>query len=618
MPASKRFLSMLVVGLSLAACGGGGDTDASGSPAPHSEAPGQTLAADDAVALDPAVLALAAKTEVQPQFHMAPIVLDAPDGRDAIDNTASARSAPHIQRIPTGLAGVSTRRLTLQAIESDRMRMAAASSAAEGAASALAEGAIVKTYTPAQIRTAYGLPSIPPPYVSLSPRKAAWLGAGQTIYIVTALHDPNVVAELAAFNNAFGLPGCTPQQLPAGTRLPLAAAPKDGCVLSIAYTTMAGELTNIAPAYNAEWATEIALDVQWAHAIAPLARIVLIESPWPSVLPVAMAVNLANKMGPGIVSLSVCNPETSWTSAFDYVFQGSGMTYVAATGDWGEQVNWPAVNSNVLAVGGTTLADFSNSGLRTETVWGATGGGISAYVATPSYQVGGQVGLGSSGLSRRGVADVAFNADPATGQYVAIMKPGDASPSWGSFGGTSISTPQWAGLMAIANALRLQTGGTYIGVPHDLLYRKIGTDRRAYATRFLDILSGRNGSCRLCSARPGWDAPTGLGTPNAEALLGTLAGIPVEPPEVRSYSSMTVGVAGRRLDGFVSWWDPAGSPMTFGIYGAPPGMSVTTTSTTVKMRWDSPVAGSYTVYIVATNAGGLSKVYSVPVRISAS
>lgn len=610
---------MLVVGLSLAACGGGGDTDASGSPAPHSEAPGQTLAADDAVALDPAVLALAAKTEVQPQFHMAPIVLDAPDGRDAIDNTASARSAPHIQRIPTGLAGVSTRRLTLQAIESNRMRMAAASSAAEGAASALAEGAIVKTYTPAQIRTAYGLPSIPPPYVSLSPRKAAWLGAGQTIYIVAARHNPNVVAELAAFNEAFGLPGCTTQQLPAGTPLPLAAAPMDGCVLSIAYTSPEGIMRNTAPAYDATWASEIALDVQWAHAIAPLARIVLIEAPSNGDIPLGMAVVLANRMGPGVVSMSYGSPENSGSLALDdAVFRGAGMTYVAAAGDWGEQVLSPAVNSNVLAVGGTTLADFSNSGLRTETVWGATGGGISAYVAMPSYQVGGQVGIGSSGLSRRGVADVAFNADPATGQYVAIMKPGDASPSWGSFGGTSISAPQWAGLMAIANALRLQTGGTHIGVPHDLLYRKIGTDRRAYATRFLDILSGRNGSCRLCSARPGWDAPTGLGTPNAEALLGTLAGIPVEPPEVRSYSSMTVGVAGRRLDGFVSWWDPAGSPMTFSIYGAPPGMSVTTTSTTVKMRWDSPVAGSYTVYIVATNAGGLSKVYSVPVRISAS
>lgn len=610
---------MLVVGLSLAACGGGGDTDASGSPSPRSEAPGQTLATDDAVALDPAVLALAAKTEVQPQFHMAPVVLDAPDGRDAIDNTASARSAPHIQRIPAGLAGVSTRRLTLQAIESDRMRMAAASSAAEGTASALAEGAIVKTYTPAQIRTAYGLPAIPPPYVSLSPRKAAWLGAGQTIYIVAARHNPNVVAELAAFNEAFGLPGCTTQQLPAGTPLPLAAAPMDGCVLSIAYTSPEGIMRNTAPAYDATWASEIALDVQWAHAIAPLARIVLIEAPSNGDIPLGMAVVLANRMGPGVVSMSYGSPENSGSLAVDdAVFRGAGMTYVAAAGDSGEQVLSPAVNSNVLAVGGTTLADFSNSGLRTETVWGATGGGISAYVATPPYQVGGQVGIGSSGLRRRGVADVAFNADPATGQYVAIMKPGDASPSWGSFGGTSISAPQWAGLMAIANALRLQTGGSHIGVPHDLLYRQIGADRRAYATRFLDILGGRNGSCSRCSARAGWDAPTGLGTPNAEALLGTLAGIPVEPPEVRSYSSMTVGVAGRRLDGFVSWWDPAGSPMTFGIYGAPPGMSVTTTSTTVKMRWDSPVAGSYTVYIVATNAGGLSKVYSVPVRISAS
>lgn len=614
---SNRVLSALVVSLFLAACGGGGENAVTESSSSRSDAP----EIDPAATLDPAMLQLAANAVVQPQFHMAPIVLDAPDSSDSIKSIASARSEPDKQRVPAGLAGVSTRHLTPWSLR-ERMAKVSAASAENGMSTALAADSFVKTYTPAQIREAYGLPALPAPGTRLSAGQAAKFGAGQTIYIVSAMHNPNVAAELAAFNNTFGLPGCTSQQISAGTRLPLAAAPIDGCVLSIAYTTMAGGLSNAAPAYNAVWATETALDVQWAHAIAPLARIVLIEVPQINVLALAMAVNLANSMGPGVVSMSFGYPETSWTSAFDYVFKGGGMTYVAATGDWGEQVNWPAVNPNVLAIGGTTLSGFwSDIGLRSEVAWGVTGGGISAYVAAPSYQASDLVGVGGGRLVRRGVADVAFNADPSTGQYVAVMAPGASSPSWGGFGGTSISTPQWAGLIAVANALRVLAGKSLLGAPHDMLYRQIAAVPRSYATALADIQSGRNGDCSLCSAQLGYDVPTGLGTPNAGALLGELAGTQAgtrkEPPVARSVSNMSGGVAGRQLQGSITWEDPGGYAMSYSMTNAPSGMYLTASGTTAYIRWDRPVAGIYPVYFTATNALGLTTAVQVTVVVKA-
>jgi subtilase family serine protease len=176
-------------------------------------------------------------------------------------------------------------------------------------------------------------------------------------------------------------------------------------------------MTGTAPAYDAGWATEITLDVQWAHATAPLARIVLIEAPDASLNSLLGAVKLANTMGPGIVSMSFGAPEGNWTSSVDSVFTGAGMTYLAATGDSGAAVSWPSVSSNVVAVGGTTLT-YTGTGTRSEVGWTGTGGGISAYTATPSYQNNTVPGLGS--VPHRAVADVAFNADPASGQYVAV------------------------------------------------------------------------------------------------------------------------------------------------------------------------------------------------------
>ncbi|WP_202620101.1 hypothetical protein, partial [Escherichia coli] len=130
---------------------------------------------------------------------------------------------------------------------------------------------------------------------------------------------PNVVAELAAFNAKFGLPTCSSRTLTASSALPLAAASSSGCELVVAYSA-GNALSSTAPAYDSGWATEIALDVQWAHATAPLARLVLIEAPDAGVASLTGAVSLANRMGAGVVSMSFGANEGSWTASYDSVF----------------------------------------------------------------------------------------------------------------------------------------------------------------------------------------------------------------------------------------------------------------------------------------------------------
>lgn len=115
------------------------------------------------------------------------------------------------------------------------------------------------------------------------------------------------------------------------------------------------------------------------------------------------------------------------------------------------------------------------------------------------------------------MADVAFNADPSTGQFVAVLPAGASAVNWVSAGGTSLSTPQWAGRVAVANASRLRGGKTPVGAPHATLYNQIATVTGTYAAAFGDILSGANGTCGTCgtcAAKLGYDVPTGLGTPN--------------------------------------------------------------------------------------------------------
>ncbi len=381
----------------LGACGPGQETSAP----PAVIATAATQFTVEVPVIPAAVGALVA----QPMFHAAPALLDAPDGRDSANSSGSAHWRPHMQRVPGAMANISTRRLTAQKIAAaEQTAQDIAPLQAGGAADTaapMAGSSAVATYSPAQIRAAYDLPALPAAGTALTPSQAAQLGAGQTIYIVDAMHNPNAAAELAIFNQKFGLPGCTTKAIATNATLPLPPAPASGCEFSVVYNTPSSTMTATAPAYNSGWAMEIALDVQWAHATAPLARIVLIEAPDASINSLLGAVRLANLMGPGVVSMSFGAAEGSWTASVDSAFTGKNMSYLAATGDSGSGVSWPSVSPNVLAVGGTTLS-YSGSGVRSEAAWSGTGGGISAYTALPTYQTPARTRPDQSAAAQRG------------------------------------------------------------------------------------------------------------------------------------------------------------------------------------------------------------------------
>jgi len=596
-------LSVCVAAL-ISACGGS-QSNQTAVPLVSQNAAAPLASATTILQMDVATLPDAAAQQVAvPSFHIAPVQLSEPSDADASRSASntSARLQAHTQLVPSEFEHLSTRHLTAQMMQAIRsgsristadMGAAADASTSTAAPTPLASGSVVATYTPAQIRNAYGLPALPTT-ATLTSAQAAQLGAGQTIYLIDAMNDPNTAAELAAFNQKFGLPTCTSSSISTTTTLPLASASASTCVLSIAYSSAAGAVTNTAPANDSGWATEITLDVQWAHATAPLARLVLIEAPDASFTSLINAIALANKMGPGVVSMSFGGAEGSWTSSVDATFTAPNMTYLAATGDNGSGVSWPSVSANVLAVGGTSLT-YSGSGSRSEVSWSGTGGGTSAYVATPAYQTATVPGMGT--LGHRTVADVAFNADPSTGQYLAVIPQGSTTPSWLSAGGTSLSTPQWAGIMAIANAQRALAAKPAIGEPHSVLYTQISTVAGTYALDFADVTKGSDGTCATCIAKVGYDPLTGLGTPNVTSLLTSLAGTTATatPPVVTSASIS--GIVGTALSFTVSVTDP--NAVTYALTGAPSGMTIATTGA---VTWSTPVAGTYSVTVTAKDS----------------
>lgn len=217
----------------------------------------------------------------------------------------------------------------------------------------------------------------------------------------------------------------------------------------------------------------------------------------------------------------------TYTEKYEVFFRGNGMTYLAASGDWGYQGNWPATSPNVLAIGGTTLNGMTN-GVRQEVAWSKTGGGYSQYFPAPTYQTGlpdAPVTTVRRAVNKfvkpRSTSDIAFNADPYTGQFT-VFTPLGRSPTWYSMGGTSIGTPQIAGLVTIANAHRVLNGKQHVGKFHPKLYSEMGPGVGAMTNTFVDVKGGKNGNCSLCTAGDGYDLPTGWGTPNSTNFVNVL------------------------------------------------------------------------------------------------
>ena len=247
--------------------------------------------------------------------------------------------------------------------------------------------------SPAQVLHAYGFDQV------------SWKGLGETIAIVDACDDPTVAADLHAFDLQFGL-----------------ADPK----LTVTKLSLGG----LTPTYDSEWALEISLDVEWAHAIAPKANIMLVEAPNASLGSLLFAVDYARTQpGVGVVSMSWGGPEFSGEGYYDSHFTtpaGHGnVTFVASSGDSGAPASWPSISNNVLAVGGTTLSIGANGNYAGEAAWSRSGGGYSPYEPEPSYQRSVQT------TGQRSNPDVAYDADPGSG--FAVYDNG----SWCVVGGTS-------------------------------------------------------------------------------------------------------------------------------------------------------------------------------------
>ena len=272
-------------------------------------------------------------------------------------------------------------------------------------------------YTPQQMQHAYGVDQI------------ANQGAGQIIGIVDAYDYPSVEADLGVFTTQFGLPACTIA---------------NGC-LTVVYAT------GTKPQPNPGWSGETSLDVQWSHAIAPQAKILLVEAPDGSIKSLLEAVPVAVANGATTVNMSWgTNYEPPDEQQYDaHFFNNQAVTYINASGDSGINLfGYPGASPLVVGAGGTSLKLDASGNILSEAAWSGSGGGESVYFPEPAYQLGAQ----SSG--KRGVPDVAYDANPATGVPVYDSEAGN----WGQIGGTSASSPQWCAIVAIANSIRAGMG----------------------------------------------------------------------------------------------------------------------------------------------------------------
>ena len=315
-------------------------------------------------------------------------------------------------------------------------------------------------YTPGQITSAYGVNDI-------RFSSVAGNGAGQTIAIVDAYDDPDLLpstatgfasSDLAMFDRQFDLPNP-----PSFTKLNEYGSP----------TNLPGVDPAGAGNPNGNWEVEEALDVEWAHAIAPAASIVLVEcNSAGSAQLFQGAVMAAGLPGVSVVSMSWGSSEFDGETAYDADFMTpsghQGVTFVAATGDQGTPGEYPAYSPSVLAVGGTSLHLGANDSYGSEAAWSSSGDGTSVYEPEPAYQDG------VAGNTGRSIPDVSADADPDTGVAIFDSYNGTSATPWEEMGGASDTAPFWAGLIAIADQGRILTGnatldGTDRNITGDLL-----------------------------------------------------------------------------------------------------------------------------------------------------
>lgn len=316
--------------------------------------------------------------------------------------------------------------------------------------------------TPDMIKKVYNLPAV---------------GGQGTIAIIDAYDDVNIEKDLGVFSDAYGLPACTT---------------RNKCFEKHKMTT--------STAANSNWALETSLDVEWAHAIAPDAKILLVEAKTPSGPNLLAAVDYAAAQS-DVVSISM-----SWGGAEfpeertldSHFLSQSGAAFFAASGDDGTGASWPASSPHVIGVGGTSLDLSSKGSFVAESAWSGSGGGVSAYEPAPDYQ---KTYVIPRAKGMRAVPDVSYAAYPQFGYPVYKTASATSKNNWYTVGGTSAGAPQWAAIEALGRTVSLN---------------KIYSDKASTNTLkfFRDITSGSNGSCMYyCDARKRYDYVTGLGSP---------------------------------------------------------------------------------------------------------
>jgi hypothetical protein len=336
--------------------------------------------------------------------------------------------------------------------------------------------------TPADIQSAYKLPS-------------ATAGGGQTVAIVDAGDDPTAASDLAVFRSQFGLPTCTTA---------------NGCLKIV---NQEGQTSPLPPEQCGTntggcWPVEESLDLDAVSSACPDCNILLVEANDATNTNLDAAVNEAAALGAKFVSNSYGGPETaSETTTDDQAYNHPGVVVTASTGDNGYGVIYPSASQYVTAVGGTTLTkDTSVARGWDETVWGSasggegTGSGCSAYEPQPSSQQG--ISQLDAVCSNRAVADVSADADPQSGLAIYDTT---GEGGWLQVGGTSLSSPLIAATYALAGT---PAADTY---PNAYPYHDA-----SQSSDLFDVTQGSDGNCGnvLCQAGPGWDGPTGLGTPD--------------------------------------------------------------------------------------------------------
>jgi subtilase family serine protease len=313
------------------------------------------------------------------------------------------------------------------------------------------------------------------------------------VAIVDAYDDPNAASDLNTFRQAYGLPACTTA---------------NGCFKKVNQNGATSPL----PSGDYGWAEEESLDLDAVSSACPTCHILLVEANSASTSALSKAENSAAK-APGVVAISNSygGSEVSSETSTDTAYNHPGIAITVSSGDSGYGVEYPAASRYVTAVGGTTLTQASSTRGWTETAWSGAGGGCSAYEAKPSWQT-------DTGCAKRTVADVSADADPnlGLGVYDTYNNCGSSSfcdmlieagiarglDGWAQVGGTSLSSPLIASVYALAGNTASITYGSY---PY------------SHTSGLFDVTSGSNGSCGgsyLCTAKAGYDGPTGLGTPN--------------------------------------------------------------------------------------------------------